>query len=86
MSVGKVAAGLAQGKLPTIDESTAILKSIPGMDDVADIANMGARAAKAGGQAMGFIESPPDDGKPKSCWLKSHGRGFGRIPSGVLTR
>lgn len=35
---------------------------------------------------MGFIESPPDDGKPKTCWLKSHARGFGRIPSGVLTR
>lgn len=26
----------------------------------------------------------PDDGKPKSCWLKSHGRGFGRPPSGLF--
>ena len=84
VNVGQVAAGMAQGKLPTIDQSTAILGGIPGMSDVADIANMGAKAAKGAGQMMGIIKAPPDDGKLRSCWLKSHGRGFGKIPSGML--
>ena len=46
---------MAQGKLPTIDQTTAILGSIPGMGDVAEIANKGAKLAKGAGQAMGFI-------------------------------
>ena len=49
VSCGKVAAKLAHGELPTIDETTAILKSIPGMEDVADIGNMSAKLAKSAG-------------------------------------
>ena len=86
VSVGKVAAKLSHGELPTIDETTAILGSIPGMSDVADITNMSAKLAKSAGQTMGIIPSPPDDGKPHTCWVKSHGRGFGRIPQGTFSR
>ena len=74
---------MAQGKLPTIDQTTAILGSIPGMSDVAEIGNLSAHLAKSAGQAAGVLQTP-DDGKPKSCWIKSHGRGFGRMPSGIL--
>ena len=84
VSVGKVAAKLSHGELPTIDETTAILGSIPGMSDVADITNMSAKLAKSAGQTMGIIPSPPDDGRPHTCWVKSHGRGFGRIPQGTF--
>ena len=54
------------------------------MDDVADIANMSARAAKWGAQKMHWMATPPDDGKPKTCWIKSHLRGFGKLPAGGI--
>lgn len=50
------------------------------MSDVIDIAEMTKKGAKAAGQYIGWIDAPIDDGKPKSCWLKSHYRGFGSIP------
>lgn len=84
--VGQIAVGLAQGKPPSAEQTKALLTSIPGMGDVVDIAEMSAKAAKAGGQAVGLLEPPPDDGKPKSCWLKSHGRGFGSIPKGLFSK
>jgi hypothetical protein len=86
--VGKIAAGLAQGKPPTAEEATALLKTIPGMSDVADIAEMTQKAAKKVGEVAGVVEkvTAPDDGKPKSCWLKSQGRGFGRLPSGMFSK
>lgn len=86
--MGTVAAGLAQGRLPTADQSIAILKTIPGLGDVASIAEKVKKGADAAGQAMGIYEktTKPDDGKPRSCWVKSHGRGFGRIPGGLFSR
>ena len=33
----------------------------------------------------GLLETPPDDGVLRSCWIKSHGRGFGKIPTDVMS-
>ena len=59
------------------------MSSIPGMSDVIDMAEIGKKIGSAGGQTMGLIA---DDGKPKSCWLKSHGRGFGKPPTGLFSK
>lgn len=76
MDVGSIAAGMAQGKPPTKEQATSLLKTIPGMSDVIE--------TKETIKGMVDRTTGPDDGKPKTCWLKSHGRGFGRPPSGLL--
>ena len=73
--VGKIAVGLSHGQLPTAEQCTSLLKTIPGMETVGDIADMARRGYKQAKVIFG-----PDDGKPKSCWLKTHGRGFGHFP------
>lgn len=51
------------------------------MGDVVDIGDLVIKTGSKIKDASG-----PDDGKPKSCWLKSHGRGFGSIPSGLFSK
>ena len=82
--VGKVAAALAKGELPSAEESAAILKTIPGLSDMAEILESAGKIGTTAGKALGLLKKSqePDDGKPKSCWLKSHGRGFGRPSMG----
>ncbi len=55
---------------------------------MAEIAEMTQKVVKKAGEVAGVVEKvvAPDDGKPHTCWLKSHGRGFGSIPSGLFSK
>ena len=79
-NMGSIAARIAQGKLPTLDQSISILKTIPGMSTVKEVIEVGSKV-------KGIVDrtTAPADGKPHTCWLRSHGRGFGKLPSGLFS-
>ena len=89
--MGVVAAALAQGKLPTLDQAIAILKTIPAYEDFRDIIEKIEKlkaALKKAGQPIRIYEevTKPDDGKPRSCWVKSQSRGWGSVPSCLFSK
>ena len=70
-----MAVDIKHGKPPNKKDAWELIRLIPGASTVIDIGKDVKKIGSAIGQDLGFIK---DDGKPKSCWLKSHGRGFGR--------
>jgi hypothetical protein len=53
----------------------ALLKVVPGLGGIANIADLVAKGSKNGGNILTVLTTP-DDGTPKSCWIKSALRKF----------
>ena len=65
----------------------ALLDTVPGLNDVKDLAQKVQAGEKEAGKVMHIIRmtTAPDDGTPRTCWVKSHYRGIGKLPSDGLS-
>lgn len=75
VKIANIAGNFLSKKVAPVAEMVALLKVVPGLSTVANIAGLVQQGAKNGGNILTTL-TKPDDGTPKSCWIKSALRKF----------